>query len=160
MTAKTDKPKILVRAMEFRDTSEVQEIESECFSNPWSEKSIISSLEEPNSNFVVALCKDKIAGYAGMYKVLDEGYIYNVAVATKFRHMGVGNCLVSNLIDHCKENKLEFLSLEVRISNTPAIALYKNLGFQLAGERKNFYEEPNENALIMTKFFVQSGTNA
>ncbi|MBQ8648869.1 MAG: ribosomal protein S18-alanine N-acetyltransferase, partial [Clostridia bacterium] len=105
------------------------------------------------TKFFVAENADHIMGYIGFNVVLDEGYITNVAVFPKYRRMGVATALVRKAISYSKKNGLAFLSLEVRKSNSAAIALYENEGFKPEGERKNFYTNPKENALIMTVRF-------
>ena len=90
------------------------------------------------------------AGYAGYYAVLDEGYITNVAVREVFRRRHIADRLMEELEHRAKEDGLAFLTLEVRESNAPAVALYSKHGFETRGLRKNYYERPRENALIMT----------
>ena len=118
----------------------VKEIEDECFSNPWSFESLEIELSK------VAM------GYIGFNMVLDEGYIANLAVKEKYRRKGVANALLQKVVDTAKENNLAFVSLEVREGNTPAINLYNKFGFTKQGVRKNFYRNPTENGLILTKF--------
>jgi len=89
-----------------------------------------------------------------MYTVLDEGYVTNIGVLPDFRRRGIGAKIVKELIDFSVEKALSFLSLEVRVSNLAAIELYKSFGFEEVGKRKNFYRLPNEDALIMTRYFV------
>ena len=88
-----------------------------------------------------------------MYTVLDEGYVTNIGVLPDHRKKGIGKALTNQLIDYSVSQKLAFLSLEVRVSNTPAINLYTSLGFKEVGKRKNFYSNPKEDALIMTRYF-------
>ena len=91
-------------------------------------------------------------GYAGVNTVLDEGYINNVAVAPQFRRQGVADELIAALVRFGRA-KLAFLTLEVRASNAPAIALYAKHGFREAGRRKNYYDDPKEDAILMTLEF-------
>lgn len=144
---------ILLRRMTFEDAPKIFEIEKECFSEPWSEKALKDSLANRNSYFTVSEINGEIIGYAGMYFALGEGYMYNIAVKSDFRNLGVGRRIIENMIGFCKEKKLEFLSLEVRKSNYKAIKLYKNMDFCEVGMRRNFYRNPQEDALIMTKYF-------
>lgn len=127
-------------------------LEKECFGEcAWSENSLKESLQTDGACFFVALCDKKIAGYVGMNTVLDEGYITNVAVAGSFRRKGIADSLIARL-DECMESKnLSFISLEVRVSNAPAISLYEKNGYKNLGKRKNFYRLPTEDAYIMTK---------
>lgn len=127
-------------------------LEKECFGDcAWSENSLKESLQANGASFFVALCDGEIAGYVGMNIVLDEGYITNVAVSGKFRRKGIADSLIERL-DECMEwQKLSFISLEVRVSNVPAINLYEKNGYKNLGRRKSFYRLPTEDAYIMTK---------
>lgn len=155
MTPKAENIKI--RLLEFFDISEVAQIEKECFSTPWSGKAILESSSGDDGYFIVAEKnhngRRRIAGYAGLYRAVSEAYIYNIAVRREYRKMGIGERLTKELISYCIKSHLEFISLEVRCSNNAAINLYKKLGFRTLGERKEFYKNPTENALIMTKYF-------
>ena len=128
-------------------------IENECFSHPWSRRSLESELENETSRFLAAVENGKVIGYIGMSAVLDEGYMFNVAVDSQFRKKGVGSALVRELVTYCQKHNFAFLTLEVRESNAPAIALYSRFGFVRVGERKSYYSDPDENALLMTKYF-------
>lgn len=134
------------------DVLMVAEIEKECFSKPWSEKAIKAVINNDLSYFVVAKVGNEVVGYGGMYSVMGEGYIYNIAVKRKYRKFGIGTNIVNELVNYSKIKSLNFLSLEVRKSNSPAINLYSNCGFEYVGNRKNFYTDPIEDAIIMTKF--------
>ena len=131
----------------------VAAIEAECFSHPWSKKSLEESLEKENSLFVVAVEDEKVIGYVGMEVIVDEGYIFNVAVSADYRRRGVGYALVRELVTYSMKNSLCFITLEVRESNSAAISLYSKFGFIKAGERKNYYSDPTEAAVLMTKYF-------
>ena len=133
-----------------KQISESAEIERRCFSTPWTEKQIKSS--DNSTVFFLAKVDDKTVGYGGMYTVLDEGYVTNIGVLPEYRKNGIGTKIVNKLIDFSIEKSLSFISLEVRVSNTVAINLYKKMGFEEKGARKNFYSNPTEDALIMTRF--------
>ena len=133
----------------------VKQIEDECFSNPWSFESLNAELSKVGACFYVAELNGEAAGYIGFNMVLDEGYIANIAVKEKFRRKGVGRKLLQKVIETAVKNNLSFVSLEVRESNIPAIGLYKEFGFTQQGIRKNYYRNPQENGLILTKFFIQ-----
>ena len=136
------------------DIPEVLEIERSCFSNPWSKKSLEESFNDCNSYFIVFKINELLAGYGGMYVAASkEGYIFNVAVRKDFQRMKVATKMMNHFIKYCKALNLDFLSLEVRESNKPAQCLYKKCGFEKVGLRKNFYEKPQENAVIMTYYF-------
>lgn len=132
-----------------------KEIEDECFSSPWSLDSFKAELPKLGACFYLAEENGEAAGYIGFNMVLDEGYIANVAVKERFRRRGIARTLMEKVIETAKENGLSFVSLEVRESNIPARNLYEALGFSCQGVRKNFYRNPMENGLILTKFFEE-----
>ena len=142
-----------IERMTAQHVDAVLEIENECFSHPWSRQSIESELENKTSVFYTALEDDEVAGYIGMSTVLDEGYIFNVAVSAKHRKKGIGSALIQELVTYGKKNNFCFLTLEVRESNENARSLYSKFGFIKVGERKNYYSDPVENAVLMTKYF-------
>ena len=110
--------------------------------------------------FLVAEQDGKTAGYVGCQTVLDEGYITNVAVRPECRRKGIAGKLLQVFLDFAQGNQLAFLTLEVRASNYDAIALYGSRGFRSVGRRKNYYEHPKEDAIIMTKEFEHGAENA
>ena len=131
---------------------EISRLEKECFSSPWSEEGLKSELDNSFARFFVALSDGKIAGYIGSHNVLGEVYITNVAVFPEFRRSGVGKTLVDFLVNEMKAEEAEFVTLEVRESNFNAIALYEKSGFEKVGKRKDFYEKPREDGVLMTCF--------
>nr|WP_326185274.1 ribosomal protein S18-alanine N-acetyltransferase [uncultured Oscillibacter sp.] len=138
---------------------EVAELERICFSTPWSRNMLAEELDNALSAFLVALDDGgRVAGYAGLQVVLDEGYITNIAVRPECRKQGVAGKLLQVFLDFAQGNRLAFLTLEVRASNYDAIALYGSRGFRSAGRRKNYYEHPREDAIIMTREFNANGT--
>ncbi|MBE6905487.1 MAG: ribosomal-protein-alanine N-acetyltransferase [Ruminococcaceae bacterium] len=138
--------------MTMEDVPEVAALEKQCFSQPWSAQVLEAELRNPNSVFLVAKEAGRLAGYAGMHRVMDEGYLFNVAVDSGFRRRDVATSLVEKLVEFAKEKRMGFLTLEVREGNATAIALYKKLGFGEVGRRKRFYVNPVEDAVLMTKF--------
>lgn len=138
--------------------NEVVELERICFSTPWSRNMLAEELDNALSAFLVALDDSgRVAGYAGLQVVLDEGYITNVAVRPDCRRQGVAGKLLQVFLDFAQGNRLAFLTLEVRASNYDAIALYGSRGFRSVGRRKNYYEHPREDAIIMTREFDTDG---
>ena len=127
--------------------SAVAELETLCFSSPWSETSLGMLLAFPNGGFA-ALIDDAVAGYIGFLGVLDELEVTNVATHPDFRRRGAGRALVTALLDYARREKFRRVTLEVRASNTPAIALYEHLGFTPCGLRKNFYANPREDGVV------------
>jgi ribosomal-protein-alanine N-acetyltransferase len=138
-------------AMNHSHVAAIAELEKICFSDPWSEKSVESELNNPLSAWLVAMDGEKLVGYIGSQTVLGEGDMMNLAVDPEYRRMGVGEGLVNALVATLKEKGATRLALEVRASNEPAIALYEKLGFAVAGRRPNYYRNPKEDALIMRK---------
>lgn len=131
----------------------VLKIENECFSHPWTRESLLQELNNPTSVFFVATEDDEVIGYIGMSTVIDEAYIFNVAVTEGRRKTGIGSALIGEIVTYCKKNGFCFVTLEVRESNQSAISLYSHFGFIKVGERKNYYRDPEENAVLMTKYF-------
>ena len=131
----------------------VEALEKSCFSHPWLRQSLESELENEQSLFYAAVGDGRVVGYIGMSFVLDEGHIYNVAVDEDHRKKGIGSALIRTLVTYCKKEGFAFLTLEVRESNTAARSLYQHFGFIKVGERKNYYSDPTENAVLMTLYF-------
>lgn len=131
-------------------SKDIAVIEKHCFKTPWTDEQIRSS---DNTVFFLAKEENKPIGYAGMYTVLDEGYVTNIGVMPLHRRKGIGKKLLEALIEFSNDSNLAFLSLEVRPSNLPAIKLYESFGFVSEGLRKNFYSNPREDGLIMTRYF-------
>ena len=142
---------MIIREIVENDISAVAQIERECFSSPWSEDSIRESLLSKSNRFFVADVDGKTVGYMGLSVSIDEGYILNVATLPDYRRRGIAKALVGHVIN-IYNNQLRFLTLEVRPSNTAALKLYENFGFEKVGERKNYYRNPTENAVLLTKW--------
>ena len=141
---------IEIRPARESDLGQIAEIENQCFSMPWDEGLLRIQLGE-RYVFPVAAEGEEILGYVGMQYVLDEGYISNVAVSPKHRRKGIADMLLSALHKEAEKLSLSFVSLEVRASNVPAISLYSKHGYIEEGRRKNYYEKPREDAIIMTR---------
>ena len=132
---------------------QIAALEKECFSHPWSEEMLLEELWNDSSVIITAEGEDgTVLGYAGLQTVLDEGYINNVAVDPRFRRQGVAGQLVEAFL-RFGAAKLAFLTLEVRASNAPALTLYDKYGFTQAGRRRDYYDDPTEDALLMTRRF-------
>ena len=145
--------------MTMEHVPQVAALERACFSRPWSEAMLENELWNDSAVVIVAEGEDgTVLGYAGLQTVLDEGYINNVAVAEAYRRQGVADELIAAFV-RFGQAKLAFLTLEVRASNAPAIALYAKHGFAEAGRRKNYYDDPKEDAILMTRNFAH-GTEA
>lgn len=136
------------RQMKAGDISDAACLEQQLFSRPWSEQAFQQALEQ-DTLFVVVLENNTILGYSGMYCSLPEGEITNVAVAPSRHNQGIGRMLLNYLLNQAKEKGICRVILEVRISNENAIHLYESMGFQNCGIRKNFYEMPREDGMVM-----------
>lgn len=141
-----------IRAMTAPDLAQVAALERQCFSTPWSPKVFEEELENELALYFVAAEGAVICGYIGFWKIVDEGHITNVAVLEQYRGRGIGGRLIAQAIDTARAAGLKLLTLEVRRSNAPAIALYKKYGFVELGFRKRYYHDPEEDALIMTLY--------
>lgn len=139
--------------MEEKHLDALAQLEAVCFAHPWSRQSLAEELSNEDSLFLVAEEEGEVLGYAGMHIVLGEGYTDNVAVFPAHRKKGVGRALMQGLLAALREKDGVFLTLEVRPSNTAAVSLYTSLGFQQVGIRKNFYQDPAEDALLLTYYF-------
>ena len=132
---------------------EIAQIERQCFSTPWSEAALEEELYNPQASFIVAQRADgAVLGYAGLHVAADEGYIDNIAVREDYRRQGIADDLLDVFVRFGAAN-LAFLTLEVRPSNQAAIDLYFKHGFAQVGRRKDYYENPREDAIIMTLEF-------
>ena len=136
---------------EKRHIADLEELEKLCFSTPWNAQMLESQLPDDRHVFIVAESDCELLGYVGMMYVLDEGYISNVAVSPKFRRQGIADALIAELVKRAEELELSFVTLEVRSSNDAARALYSKHGFSDVGIRKNYYNFPKEDAILMTK---------
>ena len=138
--------------MTEKHVAQVAELEKICFgSAAWSEKSIASELNNALSLWIVAVEDEKVLGYVGSQTVMGETDMMNVAVHPNHRRQGVARSLIAALVQALKDLESHSLTLEVRASNEPAIALYTDLGFTEAGRRRNYYRNPKEDALILRK---------
>ena len=134
-----------------RDISKIAQIEKDIFSIPWSENAFYDSLKSEDTLYVVAESENMVCGYGGMYLCPPEGNITNVAVIEQYRRQNIAKKMIEYLLQCAKDIGVTDVTLEVREKNVAAISLYEKLGFVEAGIRKNFYEKPTENALIMWK---------
>ena len=143
---------IEIREMRVDDLFWVAEMEKQIFSIPWSQKAFRESLDSENTIYIVAIEDEKVLGYVGMYISFEEGNITNVAVSPNYRRKKIGQKLILKILEKAKQKGVTAVILEVRETNVAAISLYEKMGFVEAGIRKNFYEKPTENALIMWKY--------
>lgn len=144
---------LTIRRMRESDLPAAVRLEQLCFAHPWSEQSLRAELTHPRGAFFIAEQGGAPVGYAGLQFVADEGYVANIAVDPAARRQGIGGALVDALCEFCAAQRLSFLTLEVREGNAPAIALYASRGFVPVGTRRGFYTDPDEDAVLMTKYF-------
>lgn len=148
--------KINIVPMNADHLEELERLEKICFSRPWSRKMLAEELENQCAAFLVAEDPESrtVLGYAGVLVMADEGYITNVAVFPEYRRQGIAAQIIKVFCDFAQGNHLAFLTLEVRPTNKAAIELYRSFGFEEVGRRKNYYDLPKEDALILTRYFV------
>ncbi len=144
-----------IQPMTETTVSQVAALEAACFSTPWSEASIRSELGNPYAIWLVAMEGQTLCGYLGVQYGPDGGDILTVAASPEYRGKGVARQLLEVMIRQLKQKGLQWLTLEVRPSNAPALRLYEALGFRPVGRRKRYYQNPTEDALLMTRFFEE-----
>ena len=142
---------IYITTMKTEDIDEVVRIESESYGeHHWAKSSFY---DEMNNNLAKYYCarnsENIMVAYAGTWNIIDEGHITTLAVKPEYRRKHIGEALIVKILENCYETKIKYLTLEVRESNTPAIKLYEKYGFKSLGTRKGYYQDNNENALIM-----------
>lgn len=144
---------ITIRPMEEKDLDEVCRMEEEAFSMPWHRESFLEMIQNENALYLVAQNgENEIMGSCGVLNIVGDGSVTNVVVDAKYRKLGVGSLLMEALLRlGAEELGIEAFTLEVRVSNMSAIRLYEKMGFENVGIRKNFYEKPTEDAIIMWK---------
>ncbi len=144
--------RLFVRWMQYQDIPYVCEIEKQIFPSPWQAESFLYELGNRNYNIsFVGLIGKKIVTYSTSYVVYDEFHISNIAVVPDSRRIKIGETMLTIALKIAMKKKCQIAHLEVRKSNVPAIALYQKHGFQAVGVRKNYYQNENEDALLMTK---------
>ena len=140
---------IVISKMCEDDVAGVAQLERACFTEPWSENAFRDSLLNPDIVYIVAKDGTKIVGNAGLRHIVGEGEITNVAVDSSYRNRGIACEIMKELLKEGEKMGAESFTLEVRAGNVSAISLYQKLGFKTEGSRKNFYEKPTEDGLIM-----------
>ena len=141
---------IAVRPMVMTDVDGVMAVEHDSFLTPWSRSAFEEELAQNRlARYIVAVENGEIVGYAGTWLVINEAHVTNVAVSGQRRREGIGRLLMQKLMELARDNDMESMTLEVRVSNAAARHLYEQLGFVEAGIRKNYYSETKEDALIL-----------
>lgn len=136
------------------DIKYIVELEEKTFSDAWTEKSVRDTFQQKQAFITVAEDAGELIGYCIIYYVMDEAEIARIATSEAVRRTGAGKGLLQYTCECCREKQIERLLLDVRESNEGAIAFYKNYGFQTDGMRKNFYEMPKEDAVLMSMCLV------
>ena len=142
---------LTLKLMDELDIDGVLEVSSLSLKESWSKNAFLKELSNPLAKYIVAKMDNKPIGFAGLWVIVDEGHITNIAVHPNFRGQGIGSSLVDALIKNSVEWGCNSITLEVRSSNTIAQNLYTKFGFQVEGIRKKYYEDNKEDALIMWK---------
>lgn len=142
----------IILPMREEQVAEIARLEALCFSTPRPESALRAELSNETAVFLAAFCEGAVAGYAGMHCILDECGIDNVAVFPAYRRQGIAGALLDALEETARARDAAFLTLEVRASNAPAILLYRGKGYQEVGRRPNYYDKPQEDALLLTKY--------
>ena len=127
----------------------VLNVERESFSTPWTERLFYDEVKNERTIYYVCCEDEEIVAYGGMWHVVDEGQITNIAVKRDFRHRGIGSMILEKLICWAKEHEIVVIGLEVRAGNSNALALYEKYGFKAVGKRNNYYKNPVEDAVLM-----------
>ncbi|MBE5816467.1 MAG: ribosomal-protein-alanine N-acetyltransferase [Clostridiales bacterium] len=137
--------------LSYRDADAIYPVEYKCFPSPWSQAELKKDMAEKNRIYLGAFDEEVAVGYIGMMCFLDEAHILNVAVLPEYRRQGIAQELLEEAIATAKSKGAQYAYLEVRVSNTPAINLYKKYGFYQIGLRKEYYSDNLEDALTMVK---------
>lgn len=145
---------ISVEKMTASTIVDVKDICDRSFSVPWSLTSLEKELTNPNASYIIVKLGEKIVGFGGIWVVFDEATVINIAVHPDYRGIHISDIIMENLINKAKSMGASSMTLEVRISNIPAIKLYEKYGFIIEGTRKNFYDNPKEDAHIMWKYNI------
>ncbi|SFL97443.1 ribosomal protein S18-alanine N-acetyltransferase [Pelosinus propionicus] len=140
---------VMVRRMNTLDIDGVLAVEQQSFMTPWSREGFVNEMNNELSYYLVMVEDGKIIGYAGMWLIVDEAHVTNVAVLPEYRGKRLGEKLMSSLLEHAKKRGAIRMTLEVRASNTVAQGLYNKFGFTSQGRRRNYYTDTKEDALIM-----------
>lgn len=145
---------VIIRPLVKEDLDELMEIERVSFPTPWSKESYVAELENDFSLYLAACYQGRLVGYAGMWLIVDEGHVTNIAVHPDFRQRGLGVKLLQELMRLAAQRDIKGITLEVRPSNTPALRLYRKMGFVPNGIRKGYYTDSGEDAIVMWKYLV------
>lgn len=132
----------------------IMTVEKKCFTAPWTKNMFLSEMYNENTRLYVLLENAVIVGYISLFKVLDEIHVNNIAVDPQYQRKGYASLIMDRSLEISKELSAAHVTLEARRSNIPAIELYRKYGFEILGFRKNYYKNPKEDAIIMTKELI------
>ncbi|MGI6091924.1 MAG: ribosomal protein S18-alanine N-acetyltransferase [Negativicutes bacterium] len=140
---------VCIRPMEAKDIDAVLEVERQSFDTPWSREAFENEVDNDLAYYLILVNENRVIGYGGMWIIVDEAHITNIALLPAYREKGLGKRLLSAMISLAKDKGARSMTLEVRVSNTPAKKLYDSFGFEECGLRQGYYTDNNEDALIM-----------
>ena len=141
---------IKIENLALADLTELMEIESTAYGeHHWSRDSFVAELNNKVAHYYAVKCDNILVGYAGIWNIVDEAHITTIAIRESYRRKHIGEALITKILEDCYNNFIKYLTLEVRVSNTPAIELYNKYGFKSLGTRKGYYQDNGEDALIM-----------
>ena len=141
---------IKIQLMEADNIDDILNIEELCYGeHHWSYESFVTELNNQISTYKCAMNEDKCVGYMGIWKIIEEAHVTNLSVHPDYQNKKIAHMLLLSSIDECYQNKIKYITLEVRVSNKKAIHLYEKFGFKSLGVRKKYYQDNNEDALIM-----------
>lgn len=156
-----DAERMTLRRMMLQDIEQVLEIEHRCFTSPWSRQAFVTELVDNRlAEYIVLEYEGRIIGYVGVWLVIDEGHITNVAIDPEFRGRHLGEYLMRTMMENCAAHGIQRITLEVRLTNTVAQQLYQKLGFVSVGKRRGYYTDNNEDALIMWADVASGGQSS
>lgn len=142
---------IKILPMQKEQLDEVMKIEEQAYGeHHWSKDSFYGELSNELAHYYCAYDEENnLVGYAGSWLIIDEAHITTIAIKPEFKRKKIGEALLNKILEECYKNEIKYVTLEVRVSNTPAISLYEKYGFKSLGTRKGYYQNNNEDALIM-----------
>lgn len=142
-------PHIVLAPMSPQDVPQVHAIERRCFSAPWEIEAYYGEARNPSAVYLVARAGERILGFGGMWVVESEAHIVTLATHPSHRRQGIGHLLLQGLLEKARQRGIDLITLEVRVSNVPALALYAEFGFRAIARRKGYYPDNGEDAAVM-----------
>lgn len=145
----------IVSDLTLKNIDDIVEIEKLSFKTPWTKEAFIYELTRNKcAKYRAIFNNGSVVGYGGMWIMIDEAHITNIAIHPEFRGIGLGNLIMEDLIDEARDNGAHSMTLEVRTGNTAALNLYKKFGFVEVAKRKGYYQDTGEDAIIMWKYNI------